>query len=272
MSEEYVKGIDEQHAPRSVEHALAREHQTGGPGESAAELSGSASLLRAAGHSGRGNRSVRATSIQSMQHVHGNRAVQRFLQRTFLPVQRGDEDEQKLPSFRPWLPELGLPFGGGWGFKGEGKGVGIDYKGGSGSGGIGYDYGGGFSAEGGYKFPWGKSSLGLEFDPWKKEGSAGLKFGDLWLKGKYGEKGWGIGGGWGSPPINPEGLPANPGDPSKDWRKGEVGPGMFGPPSDIEKQKKGWGFGFGFGKDDSPLPNNPGGLGWWGFGGIQGNW
>jgi hypothetical protein len=271
MSEEYIQGMDDHRTRRSsLELDSDQQNHNGGRGVEEASLTSVASLLSDRRLTERGNGSVRAATIQQMQQTHGNRAVQRYVGRAttqMVPVQRGDP-----PSFTPWLPELKWPFGGGWSMTGEGKGVGLGYKGGYGSGGIGYDYGGGFTAEGGYKFPWGKSSLGLEFDPWKKEGSAGLKLGDLWLKGQYGEKGWGIGGGYGSPFINPGGLPANPGDPSKDWRKGEVGPGMFGPPGDIEKQKKPWGFGFGFGKDDTPQPNNPGGLGWWGFGGIQGVW
>src|SRR5688572_23959283 len=209
MSEDYVQGIDD-HRTRRSSLALdsAQEHNIEGHGVQEASLTSTASMLNDLRLTGRGNGSMRAAAMQRMQQTHGNRAVQRFVERAItqiapMPVQRDDEEDPNKPTFRPWLPELGLPFGGGWGFKGEGKGVGINYKDGSGSGGVGYDYGGGFTAEGGLKSPWGKLSGGLEFDPWKKEGSAGLKLGDLWLKGQYGEKGWGIGGGYGSPPINP---------------------------------------------------------------------
>jgi hypothetical protein len=256
---------------RSIEQEQIRAHA---PAEQQSESAtpasegGLARQLGEAGASGRGSAGVRASGMQTMQQTYGNRAVQRFVGRSStmqaapVPVQRDDEEDPNKPSFSPWLPELKLPFGGGLGFRGEGKGIGIDYKGNGASGGIGYDYGGAFTAEGGFRSPFGKSSLGLEFDPWKKEGSAGLKLGDFWMKGQYDDKGPSFGFGYGSPFVTPPGFPANPADPSKDWRKGELGPGMFGPPGDIEKDKKSWGIGGGLGrdKDGNPFP-------WLGFGG-----
>jgi hypothetical protein len=82
MSDEYVREMSERRARHSgVQHDLSQKHETGGPGESAAELSGAASLLSGLRLSGRGNRPVRNNSIQRVQQTHGNRAVQRFLQR-----------------------------------------------------------------------------------------------------------------------------------------------------------------------------------------------
>jgi hypothetical protein len=263
MPEEMIRGIEQEQTRTPANHEPNAERAAQRPEvDHWPQIAGAS----AAGH---GSSAVRASGMQAMQQAYGNRAVQRYMGRSGtmqaapLPVQRDDEEDPNKPSFRPWLPELRLPFGGGFGFKGEGKGIGLDYKGNGASGGIGYDYGGAFTAEGGFKSPFGKSSLGLEFDPWKKEGSAGLKLGDFWMKGQYDDKGLGFGFGYGSPLITPPGFPAIPGDPSKDWRKGEVGPGMFGPPGDIEKDKKSWGIGGGLGrdKDGNPFP-------WLGFGGY----
>ena len=265
MAEEYIRDADDQRARQRGVDAPQAGHGCDTSKNETADLSFASSLLGDLRLSGRSNGPTRAAAMLGMQGTHGNRAVQRAVAARSqpLPVQRGDEEDEQKPSFKPWLPELGLPFGGGWGFKGEGKGIGLNYKGGSASGGIGYDYGGGFTAEGGFKSPWGKGSLGLEFDPWKKEGSAGLKLGDFWMKGQYGEHGPALGFGYGNPFVTPPGFPANPGDPSKDWRKGELGPGMFGPPGDIEKNKKRWGIAGGFGPDaqGNPFP-------WLGFGGV----
>jgi hypothetical protein len=155
-----------------------------------------------------------------------------------------------------------LPAGGGLSLHGGGSGVELEYQRGPFTGGLGYEYGGGFTAEGGIKTPLGPASLGLGFDPWKKEGTAGLRLGDFWLNGQYGEKGWGLGAGYGFPFITPPGFPTNPGDPSKDWREGEIGPGIFGPPGDIQKYgDKSWGIGGGVSVDQEGHPTVWGGIG-----------
>jgi hypothetical protein len=268
MSEEYMAGIDDRRSCRSnIEGSTEQEYRTEGPGGDGPSLTAAPSMLGDLRLAGRGNSSLRAAAIQRMQQTHGNRAVQRFIQRTSatqtMPVQRQDEEEQKKLSFRPWLPELKLPFGGGWGLTGEGKGIGLGYKRGGTSGGIGYNWGGPLTAEGGFKTGWGKGSVGLEFDPWKKEGTAGLRFGNVWIGGGYGPHGPSFGLGYGDPVTTPPGLPTNPSDPAKEWRQGEIGAGMFQPPGEVEKNKKGWAVGGGLGRDGkgNPFP-------WLGVGGY----
>ena len=67
----------------------------------------SASLAVDSRLSGRANRAVRAASMQQMQQTHGNRAVQRFVQRT-VSVQR---DPSSGPRLNLLPPSLEMPLG-----------------------------------------------------------------------------------------------------------------------------------------------------------------
>ena len=82
MSEEYSYGMDDQRArPSSIEHASEHEYRTKGPGDEGPNLSATSLMLRDLRLGGHANSQVRATVIQRMQQTHGNRAVQRFIQR-----------------------------------------------------------------------------------------------------------------------------------------------------------------------------------------------
>jgi len=48
--------------------------------------------------------------MQQMQKTHGNRAMQRFVQRT-LSVQREDDEEDFVPRFTPFPPSLNMSLG-----------------------------------------------------------------------------------------------------------------------------------------------------------------
>jgi hypothetical protein len=207
-------------------------------------------MLRELRLGGRGNSSMRATAIQRMQQTHGNRSVQRLIQRTSamqstpVPVQR-EEDPFKLKiDLVPQL-KLNLPFGSGFGLGVTPSGVDLNWKAPFGKGKIGYEYGESISAEGDF----GKGFGGkLQFDPSKKEGSIMGKAGGWWLGGGGGPKGYRLGGGYGGPLLVQPGLDIPPmiGDPTKDLRKGDWDPRALGKGADDindKKLKPGWGFG-----------------------------
>lgn len=189
------------------------------------------SLVGSTGLRAHSNTSVRANLMQGMQQTHGNRAVQRYVQRSAangaapLPVQREEEEELKSPRITPLPnPKLELPFGGGLTGSVDPIETSVTYKRGKGQ----------------YK-------LGAEYEG-KLVGEA--KYGPWWAKAKYSKDGYGVGVGRGGPYITPPGSPPMINDPSGDMREGDPNPAKAGKSFDeIGEANKGPGVGVEVGKD-----------------------
>jgi len=110
MSSDQTREIEDSKARNQAAHAETLPQYDNAP--SIAEESGiySASLVIDPALRGRANNPIRAAAMQQMQKTHGNRAVQRFVQRT-LSVQREDDEEDFVPRFTPFPPSLDMSLG-----------------------------------------------------------------------------------------------------------------------------------------------------------------
>src|SRR5688500_10950767 len=96
MSENFDLDSDSQRAKRSAELEDAGPRMETSDKESPAYPS---SLLAGGKLSGRGNAPVRAALMRQVQRTHGNRAAQRFMQRSAAKSAENDEDiSQRIQS------------------------------------------------------------------------------------------------------------------------------------------------------------------------------
>ena len=110
MSTDQTREIEDSKARNQPAYAETQPQYDGAP--SIAEERGiySASLVIDPALRGRANSPIRAATIRQMQKTYGNRAVQRFVQRT-LCVQREDDEEDFVPRFTPFPPSLDMSLG-----------------------------------------------------------------------------------------------------------------------------------------------------------------